>query len=65
MPLPIIPPRLHPESWRTLRQLVELHGIDAVLATVRTIGAESSAPLFTKETDQHGDAEQSEAPKSD
>jgi hypothetical protein len=55
MALPIIPPRLHPESWRTLRQLVALHGTDAVLATVRTIGAEGSAPLFGKETNQHGD----------
>ena len=40
--LPIIPPRLHPESWRTLRQLVALHGADALIATIRTITAERS-----------------------
>ena len=49
MALPIIPPRLHPESWRELRQLVALHGADAVLATVRCIAAEGSAsPLFSQ-----------------
>jgi hypothetical protein len=60
MPLPIIPPRLHPESWRTLRQLVALHGIDAVLATVRTIGAESTAPLFGEEPNHAERTERSE-----
>jgi hypothetical protein len=53
MALPIIPPRLHPESWRTLRQLVALHGTDAVLATVRTIGAERSEANTLFSTEPH------------
>jgi hypothetical protein len=28
-------PRLHPESWRTLRQLIKLHGYDDLLKALR------------------------------
>jgi hypothetical protein len=33
-------PRLHPQSWQELRQLVKLHGANAVLEAVRIIQRE-------------------------
>lgn len=35
-------PRLHPESWRTLRQLAKLHGTRDLIAALRSIAQESN-----------------------
>lgn len=36
------PPRLHPQSWRELRQLVKLHGAEAIFDALRIIVKEKS-----------------------
>jgi hypothetical protein len=35
--------RLHPQSWKELRQLVKLHGAQAIIRAVRHIAAEWKA----------------------
>lgn len=36
------PPRLHPQSWHQLHQLVKLHGVNEILDAVRAIQIEQA-----------------------
>lgn len=38
-------PRLHPQSWLALRQLVKLHGGDQIVRAVREIEREYGQPV--------------------
>ena len=39
-------PRLHPESWRELRQLIELHGAEELIRAIRWADKERQRELM-------------------
>lgn len=39
--------RLHPQSWRELRKLVQLHGADAIVRAIRDIADQPNRCPYT------------------
>ena len=44
--------RLHPESWRQLRQFAKVHGVEALIAALRSIAREEVSPRLALDEEE-------------